>query len=152
MWSPASLCLCACFHLNIDIIFVDVVVICTLLTTQVTEYLIVATPHKRPHITPAMGFELVDEVVKERVRVRLYKSLCQLPPLLPAKSNDKDSGDFAVANGDASAVADGNTSGATDVNASAVADGDASAVVDGDTSGVSDTAVSDATVTVDVDC
>jgi SAM-dependent methyltransferase len=36
--------------------------------------LIVLTPHKRPHIAPAWGWLLEDEILHERVRARLYAS------------------------------------------------------------------------------
>ena len=42
--------------------------------------LVVATPHKRPHITPAMGWEeALPETVHERVRIRIYRSTHRLP-------------------------------------------------------------------------
>ena len=34
--------------------------------------LLVLTPHKRPHLHPAWGWQLRDEFVQERVRARLY--------------------------------------------------------------------------------
>lgn len=37
--------------------------------------LIVLTPHKRPLIKQTYGWDLIDEIVVERVRGRLYKSL-----------------------------------------------------------------------------
>jgi len=39
-----------------------------------TNHLIVMTPHKRPELEEKMGFQLLDEVRAERIRVRLYKS------------------------------------------------------------------------------
>ena len=132
-------------------IFVDAVILCTQFTTQVTEYLIVATPHKRPHITPAMGFELVDEVVKERVRVRLYKSICQLPPLTPAASDDKGAGDLAADGGEKSGVADDETSGVADGETSGVGDDNTDGIVGDEMGDTVGTASSDATVAVHTD-
>jgi len=42
--------------------------------SQVSSRLLVLTPHKRPEITPAWGWQLDDEFVLERVRVRWYSS------------------------------------------------------------------------------
>jgi len=40
-----------------------------------SKYLIVVSPHKRPHIKDTMGWKLLDEHVVERVKSRLYCSL-----------------------------------------------------------------------------
>ena len=39
----------------------------------------VVTPHKRPHLLPAWGWELADELVVERVRVRYHRSTLFCP-------------------------------------------------------------------------
>ena len=36
--------------------------------------LLIATPHKRPHVAASTGWEMLGEVVRARVRVRLYSS------------------------------------------------------------------------------
>ena len=36
--------------------------------------LLIATPHKRPHVAASTGWEMLGEVVRTRVRVRLYSS------------------------------------------------------------------------------
>jgi SAM-dependent methyltransferase len=42
--------------------------------SQVTDTLVVVTPHKRPQLEPRWGFSLVDEVMAGRVRARLYRA------------------------------------------------------------------------------
>ena len=42
--------------------------------TAAPERLLIATPHKRPHVAASTGWEMLGEVVRARVRVRLYSS------------------------------------------------------------------------------
>jgi SAM-dependent methyltransferase len=42
---------------------------------ELTPYLLILTPHKRPEIKRAWGWELAQELVLERVRARLYRRL-----------------------------------------------------------------------------
>ncbi len=39
----------------------------------ITDSLIIITPHKRPEIKSQLGWNLIDEILFNRVRVRLYK-------------------------------------------------------------------------------
>jgi len=41
---------------------------------QAAPHLLILTPHKRPTLRPAFGWDLTDEFVHERVRTRLYAS------------------------------------------------------------------------------
>ena len=41
---------------------------------QVCKYLIIVTPHKRPTILPNTGWNLLDEIIGERLRTRIYQS------------------------------------------------------------------------------
>ncbi|KAL7748336.1 hypothetical protein RI367_006297 [Sorochytrium milnesiophthora] len=41
----------------------------------VGRWLMVVTPHKKPEVTRDMGWELAEEVVRDRVRTRIYRSL-----------------------------------------------------------------------------
>jgi SAM-dependent methyltransferase len=47
--------------------------VCTMLA-QASPLLLIVTPHKRPHIEPAWGWRLADEMLFRRVRGRLYRS------------------------------------------------------------------------------
>ena len=40
----------------------------------ITDSLIIITPHKRPEIKSQLGWNLIDEILFNRVRVRLYKT------------------------------------------------------------------------------
>lgn len=40
---------------------------------QITETLVILTPHKRPQIKPIWGWNLQSEVLEDRVRARLYQ-------------------------------------------------------------------------------
>ena len=41
---------------------------------QVSDTLLILTPHKRPQIKPEWGWKLVTEVLEDRVRARLYRT------------------------------------------------------------------------------
>jgi SAM-dependent methyltransferase len=41
---------------------------------QVSDTLLILTPHKRPHIKPQWGWKLEAEVLEDRVRARLYRT------------------------------------------------------------------------------
>ena len=41
---------------------------------QVSDALLIVTPHKRPDLRPEWGWRLVDEFVRDRVRARVYLS------------------------------------------------------------------------------
>jgi SAM-dependent methyltransferase len=40
---------------------------------QITQSLMIITPHKRPEIKPESGWQLIDQITSDRVRVRLYQ-------------------------------------------------------------------------------
>jgi SAM-dependent methyltransferase len=40
---------------------------------QVSDALLIVTPHKRPDLRPEWGWQLVDEFVRDRVRARTYR-------------------------------------------------------------------------------
>jgi hypothetical protein len=42
--------------------------------SHIAKHLIVITPHKRPIITPATGWEIHSEILEDKVRMRLYNS------------------------------------------------------------------------------
>ncbi len=42
---------------------------------QITDTLLVLTPHKRPQIKPIWGWSLEQEMLEDRVRARLYRTL-----------------------------------------------------------------------------
>ncbi len=42
---------------------------------QITNTLLILTPHKRPQIKPEWGWNLESEVLEDRVRARLYRTL-----------------------------------------------------------------------------
>jgi SAM-dependent methyltransferase len=42
---------------------------------QITDTLLVLTPHKRPQIKPDWGWNLEQEILEDRVRARLYRTL-----------------------------------------------------------------------------
>jgi SAM-dependent methyltransferase len=42
---------------------------------QITDTLLVLTPHKRPQIKPEWGWNLQAEILEDRVRARLYQTL-----------------------------------------------------------------------------
>ncbi len=42
---------------------------------QITDTLLVLTPHKRPQIKPEWGWTLEQEILEDRVRARLYRTL-----------------------------------------------------------------------------
>ena len=46
--------------------------VCVQLAMSSAKYLVILTPHKRPHITAAMGWTLQEEVVQQKVRRRTY--------------------------------------------------------------------------------
>ena len=41
---------------------------------QITDTLVILTPHKRPQIKPEWGWNLETEVIEDRVRARLYRT------------------------------------------------------------------------------
>ena len=41
---------------------------------QISDALLIVTPHKRPDLRPEWGWELVDEFVLDRVRARTYRA------------------------------------------------------------------------------
>lgn len=41
--------------------------------SQVSDALLIITPHKRPDLRPEWGWQLVDEFVRDRVRARTYR-------------------------------------------------------------------------------
>ena len=41
---------------------------------QISDALLIVTPHKRPDLRPEWGWRLVDEFVRDRVRARVYLS------------------------------------------------------------------------------
>ena len=43
---------------------------------QMTDTLVILTPHKRPQIKSEWGWKLEAEVLEDRVRARLYKKIC----------------------------------------------------------------------------
>ncbi len=42
---------------------------------QVTDTLLILTPHKRPKLKPEWGWNLEQEILEDRVRARLYRTL-----------------------------------------------------------------------------
>jgi SAM-dependent methyltransferase len=42
---------------------------------QISDALLIVTPHKRPDVRPDWGWELVDEIVIDRVRGRAYRRI-----------------------------------------------------------------------------
>ncbi len=40
-----------------------------------SNYLLILTPHKKPEIKVNMGWEIIFEIVKERIHIKLYKSM-----------------------------------------------------------------------------
>lgn len=42
--------------------------------------LIILTPHKKPHISATCGWQLLEEILFDRVRARIYQSLFFVPP------------------------------------------------------------------------
>lgn len=42
---------------------------------MICDTLIILTPHKRPEITPCMGWSLTKEYLKDKVRARVYQTL-----------------------------------------------------------------------------
>ena len=74
--------------------------------------LLVATPHKRPHIAPADGWEeMLPETVHERVRVRFYSSLSASKPDAAAVAQAKARAAEATAAAAAAAAASAESSG-----------------------------------------
>lgn len=65
-------CIICCFamHLVEDS---HLTALCTQLAL-VSRHFIVLSPHKRPEITPTMGWELREEAVVDRIRIRWYES------------------------------------------------------------------------------
>lgn len=41
----------------------------------ISPHLLIITPHKKPDISTAMGWELIDEILIDKIRMRLYRSL-----------------------------------------------------------------------------
>lgn len=55
---------------------------------DIGDRLLILTPHKRPQIRPAWGWEIEREIVIQRVRARLYRSLIRMPFIRAIASPD----------------------------------------------------------------